>query len=185
MADSADPDQPAVGWRTDAAIASRRQDAALYASDAPCTGRSSFRSFCSGPSTPRRHPRPPASVFGPPKTLPSPVLPARPRRAMPPCSIFATASRRAWCRPKVRIPVDRRFASPNRPRQAAENKAMELTVQLSHRSPSSDDRFDTLRRLVAKELHPDFFCTGGAVEKTLRAEFFKKLWPEIEQLAQR
>ena len=119
MADSADPDQPAVGWRTDAAIAPRRQDAALYASDAPCTVRSSFRSFCSGPSTPRRHPRPLASIFGPPKTLPSPALPARPRRAMPPCSIFATASRRAWCRPKVRIPVDRRFASPNRPRSAA------------------------------------------------------------------
>jgi hypothetical protein len=41
MADSADPDQPAVGWRTDAAIAPRRQDAALYASDAPCTVPSS------------------------------------------------------------------------------------------------------------------------------------------------
>jgi hypothetical protein len=67
--------------------------------------------------------------------------------------------------------------------QGAENKAMELPVQLSRRSPSNNDRFDTLRRLVAKELHPDF-CSGGAVEKTLRAEFFKELWPEIERLAE-
>ena len=56
-------------------------------------------------------------------------------------------------------------------------------MQLSRRSPSNNDRFDTLRRLVAKELHPDF-CSGGAVEKTLRAEFFKELWPEIERLAE-
>ena len=46
---------------------------------------------------------------------------------------------------------------------------MELTVQLSGRASTRDDRFDALRRLVAKELHPDF-CAGEAVEKTLRAD---------------
>ena len=35
-------------------------------------------------------------------------------------------------------------------------------------------RFDALRRLIAKELHPDF-CTGGAIEKSIRSECFKKL----------
>ena len=46
------------------------------------------------------------------------------------------------------------------------------------------DRFDALRRLVAKELHPDF-CTGGDLEKLVRQECFKKLWPEIDRLAER
>jgi hypothetical protein len=43
--------------------------------------------------------------------------------------------------------------------------------------------FDALRRLVARELHPDF-CTGGHLEKLMRQECFKKLWPEIERLAE-
>jgi hypothetical protein len=46
-----------------------------------------------------------------------------------------------------------------------------------------DDRFDALRRLVAKELHPDY-CNGGALEKLKRQECFKKLWPEIVRLAE-
>lgn len=44
-------------------------------------------------------------------------------------------------------------------------------------------RFDALRRLIAKELHPDF-CTGGQLEKLLRQECFKRLWPEIERIAE-
>jgi hypothetical protein len=65
---------------------------------------------------------------------------------------------------------------------SGEGKAAELAAQLS-RQPH-DDRFDRLRRIVARELHPDF-CTGGSVEKALRAEFFKALWPEIERLSER
>jgi hypothetical protein len=56
-----------------------------------------------------------------------------------------------------------------------------LEAELNRRS-KNDDRFDALRRLVAKELHPDF-CNGGHLEKLLRQECFKKLWPEIERLA--
>ena len=52
-----------------------------------------------------------------------------------------------------------------------------------NRRTDGDDRFDALRRLVAKELHPDF-CTGGHLEKLMRQECFKKLWPEIERLAE-
>jgi hypothetical protein len=58
-----------------------------------------------------------------------------------------------------------------------------LEAELSRRT-KGDDRFDALRRLIAKELHPDF-CTGGQLEKLMRQECFKKLWPEIERLADR
>jgi hypothetical protein len=50
-----------------------------------------------------------------------------------------------------------------------------------NRRTDGDNRFDALRRLVAKELHPDF-CTGGHLEKLMRQECFKRLWPEIERL---
>jgi hypothetical protein len=51
------------------------------------------------------------------------------------------------------------------------------------RQASGQDRFDALRRLVVKELHPDA-CNGGQLEKLMRQECFKKLWPEIERLAE-
>ena len=65
----------------------------------------------------------------------------------------------------------------------AEQKMTDLTAQLANSRPTRDDRFDALRRLVARELHPDF-CKSGGVEKIIRAEFFKKLWPEIERLSE-
>ena len=68
--------------------------------------------------------------------------------------------------------------------QVAEQKVTDLTAQLANRRPTRDDRFDALRRLVARELHPDH-CMGGDIEKTVRAEFFKRLWPEIERLVER
>ena len=58
-----------------------------------------------------------------------------------------------------------------------------LETERTWRSKGAD-RFDALRRLVAKELHPDF-CTGGDLEKLMRQECFKKLWPEIDRLAER
>ena len=66
----------------------------------------------------------------------------------------------------------------------AEQKVTDLTAQLANRRATRDDRFDALRRLVGRELHPDH-CTGGDIEKTVRAELFKKLWPEIERLVER
>ena len=66
----------------------------------------------------------------------------------------------------------------------AEQRATDLAAQLASRREMRDDRFDALRRLVARELHPDH-CAGGDIEKTVRAEFFKKLWPEIERLVER
>ena len=66
----------------------------------------------------------------------------------------------------------------------AEQKATDLTAQLANRRAMRDDRFDALRRLVARELHPDF-CDNDGIEKLIRAEFFKRLWPEIERLVER
>ena len=66
----------------------------------------------------------------------------------------------------------------------AEQKLTDLTAQLANRRPPRDDRFEVLRRLVARELHPDH-CMGGDIEKAVRAEFFKRLWPEIERLVER
>ena len=65
---------------------------------------------------------------------------------------------------------------------AAEQKVAELIAELSSRSASRDDRFNALRRLIAKELHPDF-CDGGWIEKLIRAEFFKEVWHKIEEIA--
>lgn len=41
-------------------------------------------------------------------------------------------------------------------------------------------KFDRLRRLLARELHPDH-CPES--EKAVRAEIFKRLWPEVERIA--
>jgi hypothetical protein len=41
------------------------------------------------------------------------------------------------------------------------------------------DRFRRLRALVIKALHPDNAPPGNALEKTLRSEMFKMVWPEI------
>jgi hypothetical protein len=57
-----------------------------------------------------------------------------------------------------------------------------LETERNQRS-KGDDCFDALRRLIAKELHPHF-CAGGHLEKLMRQECFKMLWPEIERLAE-
>ena len=46
----------------------------------------------------------------------------------------------------------------------AEQKVTDLTAQLANRRATRDDRFDALRRLVARELHPDL-CESGGIEK--------------------
>jgi hypothetical protein len=51
------------------------------------------------------------------------------------------------------------------------------------RHATSQGRFDALRRLIAKELHPDA-CDGGQLEKLIRDEFFKRVWSRIEEIAE-
>jgi len=61
--------------------------------------------------------------------------------------------------------------------------AEELLEAERGRRCKGEHRFDALRRLVAKELHPDF-CKGGQLENDAAGICFKKLWPEIERLAE-
>ena len=45
-----------------------------------------------------------------------------------------------------------------------------------------DKRIEALRRLLARELHPDK-AKFSTEEAALRAEIFKRLWPEIDRIA--
>jgi hypothetical protein len=62
--------------------------------------------------------------------------------------------------------------------RAAAAEAQVASLQAS----KTETRFDALRRLLAKELHPDF-CTGGSLEKAVRQEIFKVIWPQVEELS--
>ena len=46
--------------------------------------------------------------------------------------------------------------------------------------PGADKRFDQLKRLLARELHPDL--AADAEEKRVREVIFKRVWAKIEQL---
>ena len=46
--------------------------------------------------------------------------------------------------------------------------------------PGTDKRFDQLKRLLARELHPDL--AADADEKRVREVIFKRVWAKIEQL---
>jgi hypothetical protein len=47
---------------------------------------------------------------------------------------------------------------------------------------SRDARFDAIRRLIAKELHPD---SGHAEEdgKELFTQMFQRIWPQIQEIS--
>jgi hypothetical protein len=47
-----------------------------------------------------------------------------------------------------------------------------------------DERIEALRRLLARELHPDK-AKSSTEEAALRAELFKQLWPQIDRIAKR
>jgi hypothetical protein len=46
---------------------------------------------------------------------------------------------------------------------------------------ATDRRFDRLKRLIAREFHPDQGAATG-IEKQIRAEIFKTVWPRIEDI---
>jgi hypothetical protein len=58
------------------------------------------------------------------------------------------------------------------------NKAI---VAAQH-TTSPDSRFDAVRRLIAKELHPDSGCAGKD-GKELLTGIFQRVWPQIEEIA--
>ncbi|MFC7538654.1 hypothetical protein ACFQU2_03265 [Siccirubricoccus deserti] len=45
---------------------------------------------------------------------------------------------------------------------------------------AGDERLTTLKRLLARELHPD--QPGSPAERSLREALFKRLWPKLEAL---
>ena len=53
-----------------------------------------------------------------------------------------------------------------------------------HQAAREDKRIEALRRLLARELHPDK-AKSSTEEAALRAEIFKQLWPEIDRIAKR
>lgn len=52
----------------------------------------------------------------------------------------------------------------------------------AQRTASLDTRFDAVRRLIAKELHPDSGCAGKD-GKELLTGIFQRVWPQIEEIA--
>ena len=42
-------------------------------------------------------------------------------------------------------------------------------------------RFDALRRVLARELHPDY-APADRGDKSLREALFKSIWPKVEQI---
>jgi septal ring factor EnvC (AmiA/AmiB activator) len=50
-------------------------------------------------------------------------------------------------------------------------------------SAPEDSRFRKLRALIVKELHPDH-APAGSVDRVLRSEVFKALWPKIEAISE-
>ena len=62
----------------------------------------------------------------------------------------------------------------------ARGEAAEVLLA-KRKATEANVRLESLRRLLAKGLHPDF-CTGGNVEKAVRQEMFKTIWPKVEEL---
>ncbi len=61
-------------------------------------------------------------------------------------------------------------------------RAEAAEARLAEMPTSSDSgRFEQLRRVIAKELHPDFWPSDG-LEKIVRQELFKQLWAKVEAL---
>ncbi len=66
----------------------------------------------------------------------------------------------------------------------AEARALALTKALAEmqRSDGSDRKFSELRRFLARQFHPDHSKHDG-IEKIIRAEIFKNVWPEVERIS--
>jgi hypothetical protein len=68
----------------------------------------------------------------------------------------------------------------------AETQLLEATAKTSKnggRQNVRDVRYASLRRYLAKQLHPDF-APGEGIEKVVRNEIFKEVWNEIGRLDQ-
>jgi hypothetical protein len=65
---------------------------------------------------------------------------------------------------------------------SAEQRLRALEADLDRPAPTAvDQRFEQLRRFLARELHPDL-AGGDAAQRALREALFKRVWAKIEQL---
>jgi hypothetical protein len=65
-----------------------------------------------------------------------------------------------------------------------EAQLLETTTRRSDKGNGqhvTDLRYASLKRYLAKQLHPDF-APGQGIEKIVRSEIFKEVWNEIERL---
>ena len=60
--------------------------------------------------------------------------------------------------------------------------AINEAIIAAQHTASPDSRFDAVRRLIAKELHPDSGCAGKD-GKELLTGIFQRVWPQIEEIA--
>jgi hypothetical protein len=66
-------------------------------------------------------------------------------------------------------------------RDWAKARAIAAEAKIAEAGAWKDPRFDEWRRLLAREVHPDHAKADG-IEKVVRAEIFKTLWPQIERI---
>jgi hypothetical protein len=65
---------------------------------------------------------------------------------------------------------------------AAEARVAELNAKLNMRQDAGPNRkFEQLKRVLAREFHPDHSGAQG-IEKLIRAEMFKTVWPKVEEI---
>ena len=60
--------------------------------------------------------------------------------------------------------------------------AINGAVVATRQTVSPDPRFDAVRRLIAKELHPDSGCAGEN-GKELLTGIFQRVWPQVQEIA--
>jgi septal ring factor EnvC (AmiA/AmiB activator) len=65
----------------------------------------------------------------------------------------------------------------------AEIDRLNAQVRKMQASAPEDSRFRKLRALIVKELHPDH-APAGSVDRVLRGEAFKALWPKVETISE-
>jgi hypothetical protein len=65
----------------------------------------------------------------------------------------------------------------------AEARVAELAAAPRPAQLTPDHRFQQLRTLLARELHPDHTKSEG-IERIIRTELFKGLWPQVQKIEQ-
>lgn len=63
----------------------------------------------------------------------------------------------------------------------AKIRILESNIYILNSKKQKDERFSALKKIVARELHPDSDRVSNS-ERIIREELFKKIWSEIEKI---